>query len=153
MATESEKLKAQADQQHVEQRFKELSTYLSKLFLRIDKYRETERRHRTLVLLVLGTLFFAQYMDATVGGVWLDILSTLAQILFYIMIAREWLFIIPVLMGARDEIYGVLKTLEILGFIDPLDGGQKRKLKMLKESWIAKVWDALKSKKMQEAFT
>lgn len=150
--TEADQLKQEAHRQFVEQRVTALQIYLGELFDELD----TADRYRFRGAVLFNATFLCHIVSGLLWTIfpsqWAEVNNQLAGFLVWIVIAREWLFIIPRYFGARDEIKGCLKTLEALGLVDPLDKGRRQKLHMAQESKMAKIWDWLKQKARQEAY-
>lgn len=149
-----EKLEEQAHQQLVQQKIDSLNKYLDHLFKEMSEAGVFYLRNQALSsAALLAWLIAVIALGFNHDSGWAKINESVANLLWWITVLRVWLFCIPWQMGSLSEIKGCLKTLELLGMIDPLDSGRHKKLKMAEESKIAKVWEWLKQKARSEAYS
>lgn len=152
MATENDQLKEEAQRQYVTQRLDELRLYIERLFADADKAYALYRRGDLLMSATFVTYLLSSIASVWFSpGIWGEANRAVANLLFWIIAGRHWLFTIPFFLGSKDEINGCMKTLEILGMLDKSGDGSKR-LKKYKESLTAKLWDALKRKTRERAY-
>lgn len=151
MTTENQDLEQAAKTQFVQQRTEELTAYIDQLFVELELAWDTHNRSRfmssgTLLVFLLVTMAEAAYPSG-----WASINHFVATLLFWSVLGREWLWVIPRFLGGKDELRGVFKTLEILGMLEKKGDGEKR-IKKYKESFIAKAWAALKQKARETSY-
>lgn len=149
--TESEQLKKQADESLTRQRIDGLHAYLERLFSELEESHAARAKQLGMMTCTMCTWMISLFAMLYFGGTPLSIIEQLANILFWVVLGREWLFILPHYFGIVDEITGCITTLELLGMVDK-NGSSRRRVKKYKESVIAKMWEALKSKRMREVF-
>lgn len=151
--TESEKLQEETQKQFVAQKIGELNKYLDYLFKELAEsgvfYMRNQALNSICLLVWMLSVIARAYYPLSF---WAILNENLANLLFWLMLLRVWLFCVPWNLGAINEIRGCLKTLEHLGMIDPLDSDRHKKLKIAEESKIAKLWDWLKQKARSEAY-
>lgn len=149
--TETEQLKRQADEARARERMSELEQYIQLLFTGLEEAHDAKRRHANLVMATTVTWWISVAALGILGGPIMNVVESLAFCLFILVSMREWIFILPHYFGILDELRGCITTLEILGIIEKGQGHRKR-MKKYQESAIAKVWEALKAKRMREVF-
>lgn len=149
--SETEELQKKAKEQYVRERMSELEKYIDRLFSELEAAHRTRAKHGLMMMTVMSVWLISMLAMVTFGGTWLAITEQAANILFWMVMLVEWIIVLPRYFGLIDELKGCITTMEILGMIDKRDDGNKR-IKKYRESWMAKMWEALKSKKMQKAF-
>lgn len=149
--TESEQLQKSAREAYLRERLEDLGQYLDTLFTELESAHKARTKHGTMMAVVAMTWWISIMAVLHFGGPWLSVIENFANALFWLVLMREWLFILPHYFGIMDEIRGCLKTLEVLGIMD-INRRDGRRLKKYRESWMAKMWEVLKAKKMREVF-
>ncbi len=149
--SEMQELEKKAKEEYVKQRTNELSEYIERLFTELELAHKRRAKHALMLMCVMCTWLISATAYVTFGGWELAALTQVANILFWITMMSEWVVILPRYFGLMDELKGCITTLEILGMLDRRDDGNRR-IKKYRESWMAKMWAALKSEKMQKAF-
>lgn len=144
--TEYEKLKQNADQQYIAERYEEIGIYLDNLYEEITalvKKRKTHFKYELAVAVIW------------IGTALLD-LELLWMIFLFVWLFVTWRgmvkLTIPIvkLIGKAD---GAIDILRILGMASPKEDDTNKKKKSTKQkvSLYEKMWNAIKSKKRQEA--
>lgn len=146
MKTEMQQLKENADHEKDKQTLSEIAAYMYTL---IKEMREGYALHIRSASYEFAALFF--FILTLFTGQ--EILNTFCWVLFLFVMFRNWVYIWPRVHKASNEFDGCINTLEILGMIDrDLGDKRKRRMQRYRQSYIEKVWEALKQKKRQEAF-
>lgn len=148
---EMQELEKKAKEAYVKERFDELGQYMERLFSELDVAHAVRYKHATMMLAVAGVWWIAIMAHGVFGGPVLTITMNVAMCLYFAVWMTEWVFVLPHYFGIIYELEGCLKTLEILGMLDKRRDGDRR-IKKYKESWMFKMWEALKSQKMRSAF-
>ncbi len=146
MKTEMQQLKENADRQKALETAESLSAYMNTLLEGMRDGHRLHMRSAKLELAALGTMIVTLF--APEGYQWLHLI---ALHLFWFTMIRNWAVIWPEVMRCSYKFDGCIDTLEILGMIDKGDK-RRRKSKKYRESYIAKMWEAMKQKQRQEAY-
>lgn len=135
--------------EYVKQRQEELRTYIDGLFDTVQVKIKASNRFAKLDLATFLLFLLTMFVGPDSAHEW-------AETLLYGQLLFGHIFIHSRVVFTFKEIDGCFNTLEILGMLvreeDNDDDRKKRRVKMKRESWIAKMWEALKSKQQQEAY-
>lgn len=146
MKTEMQQLKENADRQKALETMQAISAYMDELLTGMREGHRLHMRSAKLELAALGTMIVTLFTPEQYSFLYLIALN-----LFWFTMIRNWAVIWPKVTRCSHEFDGCIKTLEILGMIDRGDK-HRRKSKKYRESYIAKMWEAMKQKQRQEAY-
>ncbi len=146
MKTEMQQLKENADRQKALETMQAISAYMDELLAGMREGHRLHMRSAKLELAALGTMIATIFAPEQYHFLYLIALN-----LFWFTMIRNWAVIWPEVMRCSYKFDGCIDTLEILGVIDKGDK-RRRKSKKYRESYIAKMWEAMKQKQRQEAY-
>lgn len=144
--TETEQLKRNAQEQYVKERHEELQAYLRSLFDELNARSAIRDRWFKLEIAAFITSLITLFTAP-------ELVHSLAFLLWMICLLVG-VHYDRKLVRINGIITGVFKTLEIMGLltVEIEDEPPKKKSRKKKESKVAAMWEAMKSKLRKEAY-
>jgi len=147
METEKDRLKASVEAQYMKERYEELNQYIEKLNKQLRDY---FAKLRNCFFLEIIALMVWVGISLTLGDGWIELT---AYLVWFLLLVRHWVYLHPKIIGTLAELEGCFETLRILNIISKNDNNRKkRKMKLLKDNPIERLWAQIKRKKQEEVY-